>query len=73
MPMTSAMYALGKILGPLVSELEFQAVGMALVFYVLLVLTAALMFGTIAMNRHFQSLDSLLPPVPEEAKDPIKG
>ena len=57
MPMTSAMFSMGKIIGPLVCEVEVKLAGMGMVFFVLLILTAALMFLSIGLNQHFKSIE----------------
>jgi len=53
MPLTSALYGIGKIIAPLISEAQAAAFGYPLIFYVFLVVSAALMFISIALNRHF--------------------
>ena len=57
MPITSAMYALGKIIGPLVCELQAGLVGIGLIFYTLLVIAAVLMLAVILLNKHLRNVD----------------
>merc|ERR1712137_800866 len=57
MPLTSAMFSMGKIVGPIFCEAEAKMAGMGMIFYTLLVFSAILMFVSIALNNHFQSLE----------------
>ena len=57
MPLTSAMFSMGKIVGPMFCEAEAKMAGMGMIFYTLLVFSAILMFVSIALNNHFQSLE----------------
>merc|ERR1712137_15700 len=52
MPMTAGLLALGKILGPMICELEVELLGIGLIFYVLLVVSAILLFVVIALSKH---------------------
>ena len=58
MPLTSGMFALGKICGPLVCEIQVAIAGIGCIFYTLLVLTAALMLVVILLNKHLRNVDT---------------
>jgi TRAP-type C4-dicarboxylate transport system permease small subunit len=47
------MYGIGKIVAPLISEAQAEIFGFPMIFYVFLVVSAALMFISIAMSKHF--------------------
>lgn len=57
MPITSSITALGKISGPLVSELEVSLFGMGSVFYVYLIITFSLLIVLIAKSKHMRAID----------------
>lgn len=57
MPMTSGMYAMGKIVGPILCEVQVSIAGVGMIFYTLLVITAILMFTVIVLNKHLRHVE----------------
>lgn len=52
MPITAGVYSIGKIVGPLICELEVAIFGPSLIFYVMLVTSGLLMFVTWFFSKH---------------------
>jgi len=57
MPLTSAIYTTGKIVSPLVAELESNLTGLALVYYTLLVFSGVVLFLAIIFTKNFYTED----------------
>jgi len=53
MPISSGMYSIGKIIGPLISKYESSLYGIPLIFYVLLVVTGGLFAIVLCFSHHF--------------------
>lgn len=70
MPMTSGMYAMGKIVGPLASEFQTGIAGDGLMFYTLLIAAASLMFTVIVFNKHLRQVDHKAQPLLEKEETP---
>ena len=65
MPLLSAIYAIGKIVGPIICEIEVQLMDVGLVYFVFFIVSAIILFVTILLSHHFSS-SHMVAAIPED-------